>query len=145
MDFKKAKSETYKYQHNVIGRENISEATVRNLILRCWQEPYWSVFTWPLLPDGCASDGVGGLFYRSLLYLWPHSLSRMPLGEVFSGVTMGLGILPSRSISILLIKKCFIWHWICERNLWLSGEPLGRVCHRCWHLCHWFSRLWHPC
>lgn len=32
MDFKKAKSETYKYQHNVIGRENISEATVRNLI-----------------------------------------------------------------------------------------------------------------
>ncbi len=108
MDFKKP-NQTYKYQHNVIGRENISEATVRNLIFAMLAGTlliglYLTfVAGWLLLVMG-----LGGLFYRGLYTFWPHSVIADAFSEVFSGVTMGLGILPSRSISHL-IKKCFIW------------------------------------
>ena len=93
MDFKKAKSETYKYQHNVIGRENISEATVRNLIFAMLAGTlliglYLTFVTgWLLLVMGLVVCFIG-VFYT----FGPIPLSRMPLGEVFSGVTMGLGI-----------------------------------------------------
>ena len=115
----------------MIGRENISEATVRNLIFAMLAGTlliglYLTFVTgWLLLVMGLVVCFIG-VFYT----FGPIPLSRMPLGEVFSGVTMGLGILPSRSISIPLIKKFLSGTGFCERNLWLSGESLGCVCHR---------------
>lgn len=93
MDFKKAKSQTYKYEENIIGRSGISETLVRNLIFlmigfSALVGIYLSVKTgWLFLILGgiCCFIGV---FYT----FGPVPLSRMPVGEIFSGFTMGLGI-----------------------------------------------------
>ncbi len=93
MDFKKAKSKVYKYEQNVIGREKIPETLVRNMIfgmlaLTLLIGLYLTWMTgWLLLLMGLAVCFIG-VFYT----FGPVPLSRMPLGEVFSGVTMGLGI-----------------------------------------------------
>jgi 1,4-dihydroxy-2-naphthoate octaprenyltransferase len=93
MDFKKAKSQVYKYEQNVIGREKIPEARVRNMIfamlaLTLLIGLYLTWTTgWLLLLMGLVVCFIG-VFYT----FGPVPLSRMPLGEVFSGVTMGLGI-----------------------------------------------------
>lgn len=93
MDFVKAKSDTYKYTQNVIGRERLSPELVRNMILLMLGVSLalgiiLTILTgWMLLLLGliCAFIGV---FYT----FGPIPLSRMPLGELFSGFTMGLGI-----------------------------------------------------
>ena len=93
MDFKKAKSKVYKYEQNVIGREKIPETLVRNMIfgmlaLTLLIGLYLTWMTgWILLLMGLVVCFIG-VFYT----FGPVPLSRMPLGEVFSGVTMGLGI-----------------------------------------------------
>lgn len=93
MDFKKAKSKVYKYEQNVIGREKIPETLVRNMIfgmlaLTLLIGLYLTWMTgWLLLLMGLVVCFIG-VFYT----FGPVSLSRMPLGEVFSGMTMGLGI-----------------------------------------------------
>lgn len=93
MDFKKAKSKVYKYEQNVIGREKIPETLVRNMIfgmlaLTLLIGLYLTRMTgWLLLLMGLVVCFIG-VFYT----FGPVPLSRMPLGEVFSGVTMGLGI-----------------------------------------------------
>ncbi|MFD2390615.1 1,4-dihydroxy-2-naphthoate polyprenyltransferase [Enterococcus gallinarum] len=93
MDFKKAKSKVYKYEQNVIGREKIPETLVRNMIfgmlaLTLLIGLYLTWMTgWLLLLMGLVVCFIG-VFYT----FGPVPLSRMPLGEVFSGVTMGLGI-----------------------------------------------------
>lgn len=93
MDFKKAKSQVYKNEENVIGREAVDPDKVQHMILAmvvfaaviglylAWRTG------WMLLVMGgiCCFIGV---FYT----FGPIPLSRMPLGELFSGVTMGLGI-----------------------------------------------------
>lgn len=93
MDFQKAKSGTYKYEENVIGREGVNPNTVRDMILMMifftaivggflvWRTG------WQLLVMGGICCFIG-IFYT----FGPIPLSRMPLGEIFSGVTMGLGI-----------------------------------------------------
>ena len=93
MDYQKAKSKTYKYEANVIGREKLSAKKV------AWMIIGMLVFTliiglilsyrtgWLLLLMGALVCFIG-IFYT----FGPIPLSRMPLGEVFSGVTMGLGI-----------------------------------------------------
>lgn len=93
MDFKKAKSEEYKYQENIIGRAQVPEKNVQLLIFSLigiamlvglyltWQTG------WLLLVMGGICCFIG-IFYT----FGPVPLSRMPLGEVFSGFTMGLGI-----------------------------------------------------
>lgn len=93
MDYQKAKSDVYKYEHNVIGKEGLDPKKVSSLIL-CML-----VFTlliglilslrtgWLLLLMGGIVCFIG-IFYT----FGPIPLSRMPLGEIFSGVTMGLGI-----------------------------------------------------
>ncbi|MGM9903811.1 MAG: 1,4-dihydroxy-2-naphthoate polyprenyltransferase [Enterococcus sp.] len=93
MDYKKAHSAVYKYEENVIGRTGISPILVRNMILGM----IFFVFIigviltlntgWLLLLMGMACCFIG-IFYT----FGPIPLSRMPLGEIFSGVTMGLGI-----------------------------------------------------
>lgn len=93
MDFKKAKDDTYKQEVNIIGEENISQKLVATLIwfmlgISAVIGFYLSYQTgWVLFVLGglCCLIGV---FYT----FGPVPLSRMPLGEVFSGVTMGFGI-----------------------------------------------------
>jgi 1,4-dihydroxy-2-naphthoate octaprenyltransferase len=93
MDFEKAQSEEYKYQENVIGREQLVPAQVRQLIFLMLGLAAIIGFTlswltgWLLLIMGGAVCLIG-IFYT----FGPIPLSRMPLGEIFSGVTMGLGI-----------------------------------------------------
>lgn len=93
MDYKKAKDDEYKHQVNIIGEANISEKLVVTLIwtmlaISAIAGFYLSYKTgWILFVFGglCCLIGV---FYT----FGPVPLSRMPLGEVFSGVTMGFGI-----------------------------------------------------
>ncbi|MDT2754480.1 1,4-dihydroxy-2-naphthoate polyprenyltransferase [Enterococcus pseudoavium] len=93
MDFRKAHSEEYKYQENVIGKEQLSERTVVAIIFSLigFAAVVGIVLAlqtgWMLLLMGLACCFIG-VFYT----FGPIPLSRMPLGEVFSGVTMGLGI-----------------------------------------------------
>lgn len=93
MDFRKAHSEEYKYQENVIGKDQLSERTVMMIIFGLIGFAAIVGITlaiqtgWLLLLMGCACCFIG-VFYT----FGPIPLSRMPLGEVFSGVTMGLGI-----------------------------------------------------
>lgn len=93
MDFRKAHSEEYKYQENVIGKDQLSERTVVMIIFGLIGFSAIVGITlaiqtgWLLLLMGCTCCFIG-VFYT----YGPIPLSRMPLGEVFSGVTMGLGI-----------------------------------------------------
>lgn len=93
MDYEKAHSEVYKYEENIIGRKNLSPVLIRNMILAMilfvlvigiilTMNTGWLLF---LMGFVCCFIGV---FYT----FGPIPLSRMPLGEIFSGFTMGLGI-----------------------------------------------------
>ncbi|MBL1228628.1 1,4-dihydroxy-2-naphthoate polyprenyltransferase [Enterococcus sp. BWB1-3] len=93
MDYQKAKSETYKYKQNIIGRSGISPTLVRNMIFGMIGFAAVIGVTlavqtgWMLLIMGGICCLIG-IFYT----FGPVPLSRMPLGEIFSGITMGLGI-----------------------------------------------------
>lgn len=93
MDYKKAENSTYKYETNVVGKEKLEEKTVVRLIfsmllIACIVGIFLAVQTgWLLLVMGGLCCFIG-IFYT----FGPVPLSRMPLGEIFSGVTMGLGI-----------------------------------------------------
>ncbi|ALS02468.1 1,4-dihydroxy-2-naphthoate prenyltransferase [Enterococcus silesiacus] len=93
MDFKKAKSEVYKYEENIIGSSGIAPTLVRNMIFGMIAFSavigiFLTVKTgWLFLVMGGVCCFIG-IFYT----FGPIPLSRMPLGEVFSGFTMGLGI-----------------------------------------------------
>ena len=93
MDFKKAKSDVYKYEENVIGQSGVSPQLVRNMIFAMIAftavvGAYLTVQTgWLFLVLGGICCFIG-IFYT----YGPIPLSRMPLGEIFSGFTMGLGI-----------------------------------------------------
>ena len=93
MDYVKAKNETYRQEENIIGRSKITVrqatiifagllgvATVVGLIL-VWRTNLILLFVGML----CF---IIGIFYT----FGPIPISRMPLGEVLSGVTMGFGI-----------------------------------------------------
>lgn len=93
MDYKKAKSEAYKYEQNIVGKAGLNEKTVTILIVGMLfiaacvggfltYRTGWMLF---IMGGICCFIGV---FYT----FGPVPLSRMPLGEVFSGVTMGFGI-----------------------------------------------------
>lgn len=93
MDFHKAKDEVYRQESNVIGKFALDFKQMIGIVLGLlvfsslvslilvWQT------SWLLLPMGAVCFLIG-IFYT----FGPIPLSRMPLGEVFSGVTMGLGI-----------------------------------------------------
>lgn len=93
MDYEKAHSTVYKYQENVIGRTGTSPKLVRNMILGMILFVLiigliLTAKTGPLLLVMGGACCFIGIFYT----FGPIPLSRMPLGEIFSGVTMGLGI-----------------------------------------------------
>lgn len=93
MDYHKAKDETYRQESNVIGKFSLD---FRQMIGIVFVLLIFSVIislvlvwrtSWLLLPMGALCFLIG-IFYT----FGPIPLSRMPLGEVFSGVTMGFGI-----------------------------------------------------
>lgn len=93
MDYHKAKDETYRQESNVIGKFSLDFRQMIGIVLALL---IFSVIislvlvwrtSWLLLPMGALCFLVG-IFYT----FGPIPLSRMPLGEVFSGVTMGFGI-----------------------------------------------------
>ncbi|WP_071393183.1 1,4-dihydroxy-2-naphthoate polyprenyltransferase [Bacillus tuaregi] len=94
MDYKKATTDEYRKRENIIGQANISVSLVRNtiitMLLLAIGLGIWLVFRTDLLVLllGILCFIIG-VFYT----YGPVPISRMPLGEVFSGVTMGFGIL----------------------------------------------------
>lgn len=93
MDYHKAHSDIYKYDENVIGRTGISPKLIRNMILSMILFVgiiglILTVRTGILLLFTGVVCCFIGIFYT----FGPIPLSRMPLGEIFSGLTMGLGI-----------------------------------------------------
>lgn len=93
MDFLKAKDEGYKDQVNVIGQEKIPEKLVATLIITMLVIAsllgLFLVFRTDIL-----LFFIGGIcFFIGIFYTYgPVPISRMPVGEIFSGVTMGFGI-----------------------------------------------------
>ncbi|AYW46254.1 1,4-dihydroxy-2-naphthoate polyprenyltransferase [Tetragenococcus koreensis] len=127
MDFKKAKSQTYKYQENVIGRERLSPKKIQWMILAMLAATLLiglvlSIQTgWMMLLMGGAVCFIG-VFYT----FGPIPLSRMPLGEIFSGVTMGLGIF-AITIYLNTIKQQ-VFHLtldFAQGNFLLTGQLWG--------------------
>lgn len=94
MDYRKALSNEYRQEKNIIGQQNISEsiviATIVTMLVIASGLGIWLVVLTDLLVlmIGMACFTIG-IFYT----FGPIPLSRMPLGEAFSGITMGFGIL----------------------------------------------------
>ena len=94
LDYKKAVDEDYKITSNVIGRLGLNEKTILILILAMLSTAIglglYLVYLTSIivLLFGVLCFGIG-IFYT----FGPIPLSRLPLGEVFSGITMGFGIL----------------------------------------------------
>lgn len=93
MDYQKAKGETYKNEVNIIGQQNIAEKTVIQLIIVMLSIAsllgLWLVFqTTILLLFMGGACFIVGIFYT----FGPVPISRMPLGEILSGLVMGFGI-----------------------------------------------------
>ncbi|HFI0435091.1 TPA: 1,4-dihydroxy-2-naphthoate polyprenyltransferase [Streptococcus suis] len=93
MDYHKAKDETYRQESNVIGKFSLDFRQLIGIVLALFIFSLlvslllvWRT-SWLLLPMGALCFLIG-IFYT----FGPIPLSRMPLGEVFSGVTMGFGI-----------------------------------------------------
>jgi len=93
MDFHTAKDVTYRDTVNVIGRDHVNPGIVAAMVITMiviatglglvlvWRT------NWLLLLIGVICFAIG-IFYT----FGPLPLSRLPLGEVFSGFVMGLGI-----------------------------------------------------
>ncbi|WP_262315689.1 1,4-dihydroxy-2-naphthoate polyprenyltransferase [Lacticaseibacillus parakribbianus] len=131
--FKKAKDPTYAATVNVIGRAHLdprrvlaliaamlAAATVLGLIL-VWRTD------WLLLVIGMLCFGVG-IFYT----FGPLPLAQLPLGEVFSGVTMGLGI-PFIAVYVnagpgKLLGLELAWPTLTLQGDFISLIALGLIC-----------------
>lgn len=94
MDYKKATTDEYRKTQNIIGQDDISVRLAKNtiitMLLIATGLGVWLVFLTDLLVllIGILCFIIG-IFYT----YGPVPISRIPLGEVFSGVTMGFGIL----------------------------------------------------
>ncbi|WP_428910179.1 1,4-dihydroxy-2-naphthoate polyprenyltransferase [Niallia sp. Krafla_26] len=94
MDYVKATTDEYRKRENIIGQANIpiglARFTIFAMLFTAIGLGIWLVFRTDLLVlfIGLACFIIG-IFYT----YGPVPISRIPLGEVFSGVTMGFGIL----------------------------------------------------
>lgn len=94
MDYKKATTDEYRRTENIIGQANVPVKLARNIIFIMLATAIglgiWLVFRTDLivLLIGILCFIIG-VFYT----YGPVPISRIPLGEVFSGLTMGFGIL----------------------------------------------------
>lgn len=122
-DYKKATDlHDYKEKTNIIGRENLS------LRLLFWLMTGMIIFSaglgiwlaiqvgWPLFWMGLFCYLVG-IFYSS----GPKPLSSLPLGEVFSGVTMGVMI--SLICVYLNAFEAFHWHFFEVLSIVIIALP----------------------
>ena len=93
IDFKTAKSQQYKYEENIIGQLSLSLPLVSGLIYAMILITMISGL-FLAISNGWAFLIIGGICCLiGIFYTYgPIPLSRMPLGEIFSGFTMGLGI-----------------------------------------------------
>ena len=114
-DFKNATDvHDYKEKTNVIGRENLSLVTIRwmiiSMILFSASLGIWlaSQVGWPLLWMGLYCYLVG-IFYSS----GPRPLSSLPLGEFFSGFTMGMMI----ALITVYLNASDIFQWQTQELL----------------------------
>ena len=94
MDYKKATTDEYRKRENIIGQENISlrlvRSTIISMLIIAATLGVWLVFRTDLLVLFLGIICfIIGVFYT----YGPIPLSRLPLGEIFSGLTMGFGIL----------------------------------------------------
>ncbi|WP_010632124.1 1,4-dihydroxy-2-naphthoate polyprenyltransferase [Sporolactobacillus vineae] len=94
MDYRKATSDEYRRRENIIGQENIPEGRVVFMIISfvavATALGIWLVVRTDLvvLLAGMVCFAIGILYSFG-----PIPLSRMPLGEIVSGVTEGFGVL----------------------------------------------------
>ena len=127
MDYQHAVAADYQTNTNVIGRRHLNPQTVLNLIITLLFVALvlglWLVWRtqWVLFFIGgfCVLIGI---FYTS----GPIPLNRLPLGEVFSGVTMGFGI-PFLMVFVNVLPQSFVavtWQW---PNLFISGSWVALV------------------
>lgn len=103
----------YKHETNIIGRENLSLSLVRNMmwafiIISALMGIYLASQTsWVILWLGMFSYAMG-IFYSA----GPKPLSSLPVGEVTSGVTMGI-IIPLICVYLNIYDIVpFDWHLI---------------------------------
>lgn len=112
----------YKEKTNIIGRENLSLKLVFNLmigliVVSALMGIGLSYFVgWPLLVMGLYCYLVG-IFYSS----GPRPLSSLPLGEFFSGFTMGFMI--SLICVYLNAYEQFEWNWPTLSAIFLISLP----------------------
>ncbi len=112
----------YKEKTNIIGRENLSLPLIRKMI-------FWMILVsalmgiglsfivgWPLLIMGLYCYLIG-IFYSS----GPKPLSSLPLGEVFSGFTMGFMI--TLIVSTLIRLKFSIGQQLIYGGFFLVALP----------------------
>lgn len=122
MDYKKAKSDDYKYETNIVGQAGLGEKQVSRLIIGMliFSALIGAILVyrtgWLMLVMGgiCCFIGV---FYT----FGPVPLSRMPLGEIFSGGTMGLGIF-MMTIYVNAFQTKFFFLEIANWEFSLSGD-----------------------
>lgn len=93
MDYKKALDEEYKQKDNVIGQYKLDYKQMVSIIFALLIVAVALSLILVMLTDIVLLP-IGALcFFIGIFYTFgPIPLSRMPLGEVFSGVTMGFGI-----------------------------------------------------
>ncbi|WP_439645195.1 UbiA family prenyltransferase [Lacticaseibacillus camelliae] len=133
MDYQKAKDDHYRRTVNIIGKAHLSVGLVRGivlalLILATGLGLVLSARTdWLLLLIGVVCFAIG-IFYT----FGPLPLSRLPLGEVFSGLTMGLGIpLIATYVNVdasRLLNLQLAWPTLSLSGNWLALLSLGLVC-----------------
>ncbi|MDY4510994.1 MAG: 1,4-dihydroxy-2-naphthoate polyprenyltransferase [Streptococcus hyovaginalis] len=115
MDFKKAVDLTYQKEENVIGKHGLDyDHMVKIVFSLLGIAILFSLFLvfrtdFLLLPIGALCFLIG-IFYT----FGPMPLSRLPLGEVFSGITMGFGIF-------------FLSIYVQDPNLLLNSQWIGGV------------------
>lgn len=112
----------YKEKTNIIGRENLSLPMLRRWII--WMVSLSAlmgiglsfIVGWPLLLMGIYCYSIG-IFYSS----GPKPLSSLPLGEVFSGFTMGF-MIPLICIYINTYE-IFQWSFVNVGSIFLVTLP----------------------
>lgn len=94
VDYQTASSEAFKREHNIIGRENISEKLVVQYIF-AMLGLYFLLGAFLIIRTDLALLPLGILSaVIAVTYTYgPIPISRMPLGELFSGPPLGFGII----------------------------------------------------
>ncbi|WP_225048106.1 1,4-dihydroxy-2-naphthoate polyprenyltransferase [Lacticaseibacillus kribbianus] len=125
--YKKAKDAQYAATVNVIGRAKLDPRRVLHLILGMLGAAVvlglilaWRT-DWLLLLIGAACFAVG-IFYT----FGPLPLAQLPLGEVFSGVTMGLGI-PFIAVFVNVDSARLLHLALAWPNLTLEGDYIALI------------------